>query len=541
MVDGQYRFDVSRNMVNMSGPALSDFWLVQGPLPTNPKTGNFYSYYTAPASLVPLPLMILSRAFLGVRNAADRFSFSIASAFIGALIGPLLLVFFRRLRIPLKPAIGWTMVFALTTLWWPGSETVLDQTQHGIALLAMTLFAYDAAKGGKWQSALLTGLMGGLLYNYRVPFAALLPAFPIYWIVEARRAGSGRPKPDWAIVAKIALFFVGLGVGLAGYAYYNLVRFGQFDMPVFENGVSMLGNPVAGFLTLMISPGKGLFWFSPPMILAGFGFMAFLKKDRGLTGLIVAVTVLHIGEMSFLSFAGGDWCWGPRYLLPIMPLWALMFPFIAVRATKQVVTVGLIGIGFIVQVMAISLDHHRFFYYRRLTPHFWLDKWAYFRFSQLASRPAEIVESILEHDKDRPKVNSSPNGEATYCPFGPPGQVEPNQAKAPKRPTQGQHRSPLQRLTTAQTAKNILKAASKPRGPAKPPPDPRVWEEQFRIFYLPRPWWGWIDHVPSDQRPLDPKGMLILCCMTTGLGAGMVWKVCAKDADLAGGAADGRD
>ena len=159
MVDGQYRFDVSRNMVNMSGPALSDFWLVQGPLPTNPKTGNFYSYYTAPASLVPLPLMILSRAFLGVRNAADRFSFSIASAFIGALIGPLLLVFFRRLRIPLKPAIGWTMVFALTTLWWPGSETVLDQTQHGIALLAMTLFAYDAAKGGKWQSALLTGLM----------------------------------------------------------------------------------------------------------------------------------------------------------------------------------------------------------------------------------------------------------------------------------------------------------------------------------------------------------------------------------------------
>lgn len=521
MIDGQYRFDVSRNLINLNGPCVSDYWLVQAPLPTNPKTGNFYSYYTAPASFFPLPLMIASRALLGVKAASDRFSFSLASAFAGAMLAPLLLAFYRRLGVALKPALGWTAVFCLATLWWPGAETVFDQVQHGIVLMAMLLAAYDVAKGGAWGLALVTGLLGGVLFNYRIPFLALLPAFPIYWIVEARRSKAESGQSPKGLRPNIAAYCVGVGIGLAGYALYNWVRFGSTSMPHYVNGVTMVGNPVAGFLTLTISPGKGLLWYSPPLLLAAFGLAGFWRKDRGLAGLVIALSIVHLCEMSSLSFAGGDWCWGPRYLIPIMPLWALAFPYIVYRVLKPWIVSSIVGLGFAVQLLGLSVDHHRFFYYRRLPALFWMNEWSYFRFSQLAARPAEVIESIAEWNWRRPMINSGPMGEATYCPFGPPRR--PAKAAGTQKPTPGKAKVTVRSITSNGAAALIKKAADKQtRRPIPPPPDPRVWVQRYRIFYDPRPWWGWINDVPLDQRPVDPMAFFLFCTVTTCLGAGLL-------------------
>ncbi len=515
MVDGQFRFDVARNIVNMTGPELTDFYLVQGPLPVNPTTGHFYSYYTAPASLLPIPLMIVSRVLCGISSASDRFSFSLVSAFAGPLVAPLLLAFFRRMGVGVKQAVAWTLVFGLATLWWPSSETVFDQCQHGVVMLAMTLMAYDVAKRGGIGYALAAGLLGGLLVNYRVPFVALLPAIPVYWLVEARRSGGQISK---ALINGI-IFGVGIGVGLAGYAFYNWIRFGSVNMPAFESGVSMLGNPIAGFLTLAISPGKGVLWFSPPLVLALIGFKSFFKAERGLAGLVIALSALHVGEMSFLSFAGGDWCWGPRYLIPIMPLWALALPYVSLKVVKPAVVYPLVGFGLVIQLMAVSVDHHRFFFNRRLPPHFWLDAWAYFRYSQLLSRPAEFVENLGITDHKWAKLSSSPNGEMTYCPYGPPGAEGPPQATQPPS-------SKAKPRTELQKKLKIIALATQSSTPKikLPPIDARVWQQQFAVFYLPRPWWGWINRVPAEQRPVNPAPFMALCLVTTGLGAGLLFR-----------------
>lgn len=518
MIDGQYRFDVSRNILNLTGPDLSDYYLIQGALPRNPKTGHYYSYYTAPASLTPLPLMVVGRAIAGARVATDRFCFSLLSAFAGACILPLLLAFFKRLGFGLKTALGWSMVFALATLWWPGSETVFDQCQHGVAMLAMTLISYDVAKRGNMGMAVVAGLLGGLLFNYRTPYIALLPTIPVYWYFESKQ-GEGKAK----FAGQAASFILGVAIGLAGYAFYNWVRFGSVSMPKFENGVSMVGNPVSGFLTLAVSPGKGFLWFSPPLILAIVGFKAFFKAERGLAGLVAAISILHVGEMSFLTFAGGDWCWGPRYLIPVMPLWALVFPYCSLKVIKPAVLAAVVGLGVLIQVTALSLDHHRFFFYRRLTPHFWLDPWVYFRYSQLLSRPAEIVESVEAIGRQYPKINASPNGEITYCPWGPPHRPESDQTAPPPGLT-----APPSDLQKQIKNIHIPKKPAPKSGP-KTYPDARTWQEQFSVFYLPRPWWGWINQVPDDQRPVSPAPFLVLCLLSTGIGAGLLRLAVKKD------------
>jgi hypothetical protein len=532
--DGQHRFEVSKEIIDLRGPIINDYWLLQYVLPQNSESHRKFSYYTAPASLVAVPLMAVSRIINGAKVASDHFSFAMVSAFAGALIAPLLLAFYRRLGVALAHAVGWTLLFGLSTLWWPGAETVYDQCQHGVVLLAMVLTAYDAGKTGRVGSAFACGLLGGLLFNYRTPFAALLPFFPLFLCAEAKRRSEG-PQTT-AVAPQIAAFALAVVLGFAGYTYYNWIRFGQLQMPSFGGSAHLpLGNPVSGFLTLAVSPGKGVLWFSPPLILAAFGLPALLRHDARLGRLILVLSIVHVGEMSCLAFASGDCCWGPRYLLVTMPLWALAFPFVPLKFAARRVIWPLAALGMIIQVMGVSLTAERFFYYRRLQGDLWLDSWCYFRFSQLAARPAEIWESVEERDRPRPFLTSNPIGQATYAFFGP-------------YPTMAQNL--IRRTAKAKTAHPNSTRPQKDNRPTEtgygkwtPPArravgyavfqldgrDTRTWMQNFAMFYLPRPWWGWIGHVPPDQQPVNPRIFFLVCLAMSGSGLGMLTVASRKE------------
>jgi len=523
IIDGQFRFDVSKNILGGIGPRVSDPELLKGPLPKNLETRVPYSYYSAPPSLLPIPLMAASRALVGSKPATDRFSWSLASAFAGACIGPLLIAFFRRIGIALKSAIGWTLVFALTTLWWPSAETVFDQCQHGVVLLAMTLAAYDVARGGRTWLAFLTGILGGLLVSYRIPFFVLLVVFPRYWAYEARKVDGDPKDAKRTFILQNLLYSAGIGVAWVGYLAYNWIRFGQLDMPAYDVSGGLFGNPIAGFLTLTISPGKGLLWFSPTLLFAFFGMKPFFKADRGLAGLVLALSCLHLAEMSCLWFVGGDYCWGPRYLLPIMPLWALALPFVSAYALRPSFARSLIGAGLAVQLMGISIDFDRFFFDHRLTlpPYFNVNPWGYFHFSQWISRPGEILESIRQRNQTRPKINSNPHDDATYAPFIP--QYLVDKEGYPMYPsTAGMPKPPFQTIAGTQQKSTKVRDAWFPLGPLPAPIRTNLWEQKFQIFYLPRPWWGWFNQVPSEQRPMGTRSFFIVCCLTTLLGAGTI-------------------
>lgn len=502
VIDGQLRFDVAKSMLDHQGPVISDPYLSLGKLPTDKRSGKKYSYYTAPASILGTFPMAISRSILGHTGPSDRFSFSLVNAFVGALIGPLLLAFYRRLNVALVPALAWTMVFGLATLWWPGSETTFDQCQHGVVLLAMLLFAFETTRSGRMRFAAVTGLLAGLLLNYRTPFAVIFPLIPIYWWLVTR----AEPKAAHLLFVKTSLFVSGIGIGLAAYVGYNYLRFGQMSLPSFQSE-DALGNPLAGFVTLALSPGKGLLWYSPPLIFAIFGFPGFASAQNHLAKLVLAVTVLQVGLMSSLIYASGDWCWGPRYLLPLMPIWALALPFAPRRLSSRFVVATVVAIGIAVQLLGISVDTDRFFWKRRfnteMTPDLLHFSWLfYMRHSQLLSRPGELTETLEFMDRTYPNVNYNPYHDATYLTSGPlVGVILPKLADALARlPAQT---SPTVRL---QFERNIFGQANRYLGGI---------EQQNQMFYLPRPWWGWINRVPVSQRPINPTAFLILCSSVT--------------------------
>src|SRR5205807_7840922 len=153
------------------------------------------------------------------------------------------------------------------------------------------------------------------------------------------------------------------------------------------------GNPVLGFLGLAFSPGKGILWFSPPLILAFLGARGLFRRAPALTLTVAGVSLCHLLVIIHLAFFGGDLCWGPRYLIPVMPLWALAFPFAAARLRHpRRLMVPLAFAGLFVQLLGISVETQRFFYERNLPASYWaFDPWLYFKDSQLIARPFEIL------------------------------------------------------------------------------------------------------------------------------------------------------
>jgi hypothetical protein len=138
--------------------------------------------------------------------------------------------------------------------------------------------------------------------------------------------------------------------------------------------------------------------------------------------------------------------------------------------------------------------------------------------SQLADRPNEILESITSRNVDRPKINSNTLNEATYAPFGPPGKPKPRTSRKSKKAT-----SPPTSFSRLLAQAGTISANRK--GVDLMPVDPREWQKQYRIFYLPKPWWGWIQSVPADQRPFSAALFGTITLMLTLFGCGLIGKV----------------
>jgi len=171
---------------------------------------------------------------------------------------------------------------------------------------------------------------------------------------------SGRPH-SWllCVLVLIALALVA-GLGLAPkrqtvLRYLQEVRHDlSYDMGRFVR---------RGAWGLLFSPGKGLLLYAPPVLLALLAFAPFVRRYP-MEGLVIAGLSLSyvLGYSSRRGWHGGL-CWGPRYLLPVLPLmllpvgalWAWAAD-IAVRRWMLRAALGLVGlVGALVQLGGVAI------------------------------------------------------------------------------------------------------------------------------------------------------------------------------------------
>src|SRR3954469_21830677 len=199
MIDGQYRFEVARNIVDDGSVQIRDMYLAGA-------VGGLigaYSPYGLSGSLAALPLVLVSRAVGAPSVDRDQFFFSLTSAVFGAATAALLFLFYLQLGIGMRRALGWTLVAAFATLLFPGSATVFDQIEHAFLLLFACFCAHQGARRDSMAWMCVGGAALAVLVNFQETYTIVIPTLGL-----AGLAAAGVPAPDRRRVFERFLVFV---------------------------------------------------------------------------------------------------------------------------------------------------------------------------------------------------------------------------------------------------------------------------------------------------------------------------------------------
>ena len=324
--DGSMKIDWARGL------------LFRGSSRLDPAIGGVeeYSFFPIGHTLLAMPPLVIShltRTFFGIGCEALLYSF------IFVLNGALLLYLIARYLWPVY-GVGrsWLTValLGLGTMWWP--YTKVDFTEP---LVITVLFAaFLVLRSGR---PFLGMLVGGVAWTLRPEALLFVGLLGLWHFLRTRRFQE--------------LFLMGVALVPAGALnlYANWMRWGTLSASGNPGGYSDAGfdYPVmAGLFGLFLSPGKGLFWFSPPLLLGVLGWNRMRRRDetRADAWFFAGLFSLSIGLYARWWDWAGDDSWCVRYLVPGVAL--MTIPAVEVLHRRLWVA-GVLAVGVAVQMLAV--------------------------------------------------------------------------------------------------------------------------------------------------------------------------------------------
>jgi hypothetical protein len=341
--DGHTMFLLTQSLVERQAASVPDGNAEAGP------DGRLYPKGGLGQALVSVPLYVAGKVFsplvpARMRSFAVRAATSLTTAVAGALLAVVCVLLFMQLGLTPREAIVLAFLAAFGTPLWVYSKIYVAEI---LLALYLTLVLYGVVRlraGGERAAGAVAGLGLGLavLTKYAITPAAGLLAL----------AGLPEFKRWRAVAVGVGILALLIAVSL----WYNDVRTGS----PLASGYGRQGTLAAfttplyvGLTGLLVSSGKGIIWFAPIVILVPAGLIAWWRKDRFMA-LAVAATLV-VTTLLYASFEhwAGDGSWGPRYLVPLIPLGIAA---LAVRLAERergriklwwatVIVLGLMGIA----------------------------------------------------------------------------------------------------------------------------------------------------------------------------------------------------
>ena len=282
--------------------------------------------------------------------------------------------------------------------------------------LASPLFFYGHADFAQPLTALLLVLAVVLAIRTRrgvgaVSGFALLPVVglavatrPLEGLITLVAAGALLAWPDapggaraWAQPRKIAAggaAIAGAAIGAAVTLFVNAVRRGD----PLDSGYTLFDtiDPVGTLLAYLISPGRGVPWHFPLILLAPLGFLALWRAGKRPEAVAIALGAGALLPAYLVWSTLGDVAYGPRFLVPAFPLLTVA-AFAAVPSGSRALRwacAGLATAGASANLALLATDQLQYWFVRgdnhALTPGFWR------QFELGAYAPAAAVKAVVD-------------------------------------------------------------------------------------------------------------------------------------------------
>jgi hypothetical protein len=319
--------------------------------------------YPPGQALAATPWYVLGRLVLqhlpGVpADASDLimgFAVCLSSAPFSAAAVAFAFLIYSSLGVGRRPALLATAVIGLGTPIFSYSAWFYSEPLASLLLLAAAYFLFARNPNGAVDlpSALIGGLLLGAAILVRPTHGLAAAVFVAALLVQ-----SGGRLNKTVLVAAGAV-----AVGAALLLIYNAWIFGnplEFGYPTAAEGGRRLNTfetPLSvGLFGFLLSPGKSIFLFAPPIVLAMFGVPRLWRQARGLTVVAAATLPVYLLFYARYSQWEGGYCFGPRYLVPALALFCLALAPVLSKGGKrfQATAILLTVLGCAVQVIGIA-------------------------------------------------------------------------------------------------------------------------------------------------------------------------------------------
>lgn len=251
----------------------------------------------------------------------------LTNSLVTALTAALLLILLADVGFSRRSALLAALAYGLGTVAWVYARMFWESSLLAFFFLLAVWAAHRAAHHPArrhWLWLLLAGAASAVGLTLRFEAAAATVMIGLYLLWELRRGAGGQPDSRAAQLkraAQTALLFFGpslvVGLWLIG---FNFARFGSLSETGYTREL-LFRAPWVGGYGLLFSPGRGLFIYAPMALLLFFGLRpAWRHLPRAFFWLLAALNLFYWLFYGSWFAWGGTWGWGPRFLLPILPL-----------------------------------------------------------------------------------------------------------------------------------------------------------------------------------------------------------------------------
>ena len=290
-----------------------------------------------------------------------------ANAFVTAVGVVLVFRILRRLRYGERVAVVGSLIYAVGTMAWPYAKFDFSEPLVTTLLLASVWLSLVFGATGRRRFVLLAGL---------AVFAAVLTKYVSLIAVPILVAGlvaNAKPGGSWGDAIRDSLrpvlLFLAPFVGILPAALVAAAVLFDFRL-LYEQ--ELLGGLQRGWLELpfelglgglITSWGKGVLWYNPILLVTLPVLPWFVRRHGWRSLAFVAIPIAYALLYSRKQVWYGGNAWGPRYLVPTLPLlviWgAPLFERVVERARTWVPGAALAAVVLVsasVQVMGVAKD-----------------------------------------------------------------------------------------------------------------------------------------------------------------------------------------